>query len=209
MISTIAIASLIALAATGIVIILAIGLSSGFRMEAIHWLAAVLCVAVSTFFISLAVGASKALKAVNQTAETAKALVGGANDVIQGTANSTSSLLSLIPEEYRDQVSSALDEYMAEANEQGYDVQVSGISVQPLANSYIETIRLPLERKLKKATIWSVVVTVVLNLVLLLLLLNAGSKSSNKMRSYSSDDDFLGGDDDLDTLSSSLDDDLI
>ena len=210
MISTIAIALLIALAATGIVIFLAIGLSSGFRMGAIHWLGAALCVLVSTVFIAAAVGASKALKAVNQTATTAKALAGSADNMIQGTTVNPKSLLSLLPEEYREMAGELVDQYMAQNGDQDYQAQAPNVSVKPLTDSYIETLRRPLERKLKSATIWSVVVTVALNLILLLLLLNAGSKASNRMRSYSSSsDDLLGGDDFLGSGNSLDSDDLI
>lgn len=199
MISTLAISLLIALAASAIVIFLAIGLSSGFQMGALHWLGAALCVIVSTVFISAAVGASKALKAVNRTAEQAGMLAQGVDGMVQGatqgaTAN-PKSLLGLIPEEYRDMVGDLVDQYAPGAQEQNFNT-APGVSVKPLADSYIESIRRPLEKKLRSATIWSIVVTVVLNLILLVLLLNAGSKASNKR--YSSDDDFLGSSSDLD-----------
>lgn len=203
MISTLAISLLIALAASAIVIFLAIGLSSGFQMGALHWLGAALCVIVSTVFISAAVGASKALKAVNRTAEQAGMLAQGVDGLVQGatqgatqgTAANPKSLLGLIPEEYRDMVGDLVDQYAPGTQEQNFNT-APGVSVKPLADSYIESIRRPLEKKLRSATIWSIVVTVVLNLILLVLLLNAGSKASNKR--YSSDDDFLGSSSDLD-----------
>lgn len=199
MISTLAISLLIALAASAIVIFLAIGLSSGFQMEALHWLGAALCVIVSTVFISAAVGASKALKAVNRTAEQAGMLAQGVDGMVQGAtqgaAANPKSLLSLIPEEYRDMVGDLVDQYAPGTQEQSYST-APGVSVKPMADYYIESIRRPLEKKLRSATIWSIVVTVVLNLILLVLLLNAGSKASNKR--YSSDDDFLGSSSDLD-----------
>lgn len=200
MISTLAISLLIALAASAIVIFLAIGLSSGFQMGALHWLGAALCVIVSTVFISAAVGASKALKAVNRTAEQAGMLAQGVDGMVQGAtqdaAANPKSLLGLIPEEYRDMVGDLVDQYAPGAQEQNFNT-APGVSVKPLADSYIESIRRPLEKKLRSATIWSIVVTVVLNLILLVLFLNAGSKASNR-RSYSSDDDFLGSSSDLD-----------
>ena len=216
MISTIAISLLIALAASGIVIFLAIGLSSGFQMGALHWLGAALCVIVSTVFISAAVGASKALKAVNRTAESAGVLANSVDGLVQGTTQGATanpkSLLGLIPEEYRDMVEDLVDQYAPGTLDQSQSYSTApGVSVKPMADYYIESIRRPLEKKLRSATIWSIVVTVVLNLILLVLLLNAGSKASNQ-RSYSSDDDFLGSSSDLDLGGGSSrfnDDDLL
>ena len=194
MISTIAIAFLIALAVTGVVIFLAVGLSStSFSMGALHWLGAAFCVVVSTFFITAALGAGKVLKMVNKTAQTAQNIANKADRAVSGRSLS---LKDLIPEEYQGLVDMLPGEAIPE-------VSLPQTAVASTANTYIESVRRPLEKKLRTTTILSIIVTLVLNILLLVLLLNAGSKAA-RSRSYgSSDDDLFGGGSDLDFGSSS------
>lgn len=63
---------LIALAVAAAIILLALGLSRSFRMNVLHWLAVILCVAISTVFLFIAIGSGKAANAVNSIASGAK-----------------------------------------------------------------------------------------------------------------------------------------
>ena len=71
MVSIFSMALLLAIALTGIVTVLFIVLAppSHTRFETIHWIAAILCVVVTSIFFSAAIGAAKASKLVDQTAD--------------------------------------------------------------------------------------------------------------------------------------------
>lgn len=70
MVSIFSIALLLAIAVTGIATVLFIALSTlHVKFEIIHWIAAILCVVVTSIFFSAAIGAAKASKLVNQTAD--------------------------------------------------------------------------------------------------------------------------------------------
>lgn len=203
MIKLIAIALLIALAVTGTVILLVIGLSSTtFRMEILHYLGALLCVVVSTVFITAALGARKALKAVDkvaQSAQTAANALGNAAPAAGGTL-SLESLRSYIPEEYQALVDMLPQEALPEIS---IPSGAAGGAVSATAGQYIEAARAPLAKRLHSAIIWSIVVTLVLNALLFVLLLNAGGKAKSRYSSSSEDLDF---DSDFSSSSSFTDD---
>lgn len=203
MIKLIAIALLIALAVTGTVILLVIGLSSTtFRMEILHYLGALLCVVVSTVFITAALGARKALKAVDkvaQSAQTAANALGNADPAAGGTL-SLESLRSYIPEEYQALVDMLPQEALPEIS---IPSGAAGGAVSATAGQYIEAARAPLAKRLHSAIIWSIVVTLVLNALLFVLLLNAGGKAKSRYSSSSEDLDF---DSDFSSSSSFTDD---
>lgn len=203
MIKLIAIALLIALAVTGTVILLVIGLSSTtFRMEILHYLGALLCVVVSTVFITAALGARKALKAVDkvaQSAQTAANALGNAAPAADGTL-SLESLRSYIPEEYQALVDMLPQEALPEIS---IPSGAAGGAVSATAGQYIEAARAPLAKRLRSAIIWSIVVTLVLNALLFVLLLNAGGKAKSRYSSSSEDLDF---DSDFSSSSSFTDD---
>ncbi len=203
MIKLIAIALLIALAVTGTVILLVIGLSSTtFRMEILHYLGALLCVVVSTVFITAALGARKALKAVDkvaQSAQTAANALGNAAPAAGGTL-SLESLRSYIPEEYQALVDMLPQEALPEIS---IPSGAAGGAVSASAGQYIEAARAPLAKRLRSAIIWSIVVTLVLNALLFVLLLNAGGKAKSRYSSSSEDLDF---DSDFSSSSSFTDD---
>lgn len=203
MIKLIAIALLIALAVTGTVILLVIGLSSTtFRMEILHYLGALLCVVVSTVFITAALGARKALKAVDkvaQSAQTAANALGNAAPAAGGTL-SLESLRSYIPEEYQALVDMLPQEALPEIS---IPSGAAGGAVSATAGQYIEAARAPLSKRLRSAIIWSIVVTLVLNALLFVLLLNAGGKAKSRYSSSSEDLDF---DSDFSSSSSFTDD---
>lgn len=203
MIKLIAIAFLIALAVTGTVILLVIGLSSTtFRMEILHYLGALLCVVVSTVFITAALGARKALKAVDkvaQSAQTAANALGNAAPAAGGTL-SLESLRSYIPEEYQALVDMLPQEALPEIS---IPSGAAGGAVSATAGQYIEAARAPLAKRLRSAIIWSIVVTLVLNALLFVLLLNAGGKAKSRYSSSSEDLDF---DSDFSSSSSFTDD---
>jgi hypothetical protein len=203
MIKLIAIALLIALAVTGTVILLVIGLSSTtFRMEILHYLGALLCVVVSTVFITAALGARKALKAVDkvaQSAQTAANALGNAAPAAGGTL-SLESLRSYIPEEYQALVDMLPQEALPEIS---IPSGATGGAVSATAGQYIEAARAPLAKRLRSAIIWSIVVTLVLNALLFVLLLNAGGKAKSRYSSSSEDLDF---DSDFSSSSSFTDD---
>lgn len=203
MIKLIAIALLIALAVTGTVILLVIGLSSTtFRMEILHYLGALLCVVVSTVFITAALGARKALKAVDkvaQSAQTAANALGNAAPAASGTL-SLESLRSYIPEEYQALVDMLPQEALPEIS---IPSGAAGGAVSATAGQYIEAARAPLAKRLRSAIIWSIVVTLVLNALLFVLLLNAGGKAKSRYSSSSEDLDF---DSDFSSSSSFTDD---
>lgn len=203
MITLIAIALLIALAVTGTVILLVIGLSSTtFRMEILHYLGALLCVVVSTVFITAALGARKALKAVDkvaQSAQTAANALGNAAPAAGGTL-SLESLRSYIPEEYQALVDMLPQEALPEIS---IPSGAAGGAVSATAGQYIEAARAPLAKRLRSAIIWSIVVTLVLNALLFVLLLNAGGKAKSRYSSSSEDLDF---DSDFSSSSSFTDD---
>lgn len=203
MIKLIAIALLIALAVTGTVILLVIGLSSTtFRMEILHYLGALLCVVVSTVFITAALGARKALKAVDkvaQSAQTAANALGNAAPATGGTL-SLESLRSYIPEEYQALVDMLPQEALPEIS---IPSGAAGGAVSASAGQYIEAARAPLAKRLRSAIIWSIVVTLVLNALLFVLLLNAGGKAKSRYSSSSEDLDF---DSDFSSSSSFTDD---
>jgi len=203
MIKLIAIALLIALAVTGTVILLVIGLSSTtFRMEILHYLGALLCVVVSTVFITAALGARKALKAVDkvaQSAQTAANALGNAAPAAGGTL-SLESLRSYIPEEYQALVDMLPQEALPEIS---IPSGAAGGAVSATAGQYIEAARAPLAKRLRSAIIWSIVVTLVLNALLFVLLLNAGGKAKSRYSSSSEDLDF---DSDFSSSSSFTDD---
>lgn len=203
MIKLIAIALLIALAVTGTVILLVIGLSSTtFRMEILHYLGALLCVVVSTVFITAALGARKALKAMDkvaQSAQTAANALGNAAPAAGGTL-SLESLRSYIPEEYQALVDMLPQEALPEIS---IPSGAAGGAVSATAGQYIEAARAPLAKRLRSAIIWSIVVTLVLNALLFVLLLNAGGKAKSRYSSSSEDLDF---DSDFSSSSSFTDD---
>lgn len=203
MIKLIAIALLIALAVTGTVILLVIGLSSTtFRMEILHYLGALLCVVVSTVFITAALGARKALKAVDkvaQSAQTAANALGNAAPAAGGTL-SLESLRNYIPEEYQALVDMLPQEALPEIS---IPSGAAGGAVSATAGQYIEAARAPLAKRLRSAIIWSIVVTLVLNALLFVLLLNAGGKAKSRYSSSSEDLDF---DSDFSSSSSFTDD---
>lgn len=203
MIKLIAIALLIALAVTGTVILLVIGLSSTtFRMEILHYLGALLCVVVSTVFITAALGARKALKAVDkvaQSAQTAANALGNAAPAADGTL-SLESLRSYIPEEYQALVDMLPQEALPEIS---IPSGAAGGAVSATAGQYIEAARAPLAKRLRSAIVWSIVVTLVLNALLFVLLLNAGGKAKSRYSSSSEDLDF---DSDFSSSSSFTDD---
>ena len=203
MIKLIAIALLIALAVTGTVILLVIGLSSTtFRMGILHYLGALLCVVVSTVFITAALGARKALKAVDkvaQSAQTAANALGNAAPAAGGTL-SLESLRSYIPEEYQALVDMLPQEALPEIS---IPSGAAGGAVSATAGQYIEAARAPLAKRLRSAIIWSIVVTLVLNALLFVLLLNAGGKAKSRYSSSSEDLDF---DSDFSSSSSFTDD---
>lgn len=203
MIKLIAIALLIALAVTGTVILLVIGLSSTtFRMEILHYLGALLCVVVSTVFITAALGARKALKAVDkvaQSAQTAANALGNAAPAAGGTL-SLESLRSYIPEEYQALVDMLPQEALPEIS---IPSGAAGGAVSATAGQYIEAARAPLAKRLRSAIVWSIVVTLVLNALLFVLLLNAGGKAKSRYSSSSEDLDF---DSDFSSSSSFTDD---
>ena len=203
MITLIAIALLIALAVTGTVILLVIGLSSTtFRMEILHYLGALLCVVVSTVFITAALGARKALKAVDkvaQSAQTAANALGNAAPAADGTL-SLESLRSYIPEEYQALVDMLPQEALPEIS---IPSGAAGGAVSATAGQYIEAARAPLAKRLRSAIVWSIVVTLVLNALLFVLLLNAGGKAKSRYSSSSEDLDF---DSDFSSSSSFTDD---
>ncbi|MBR0246091.1 MAG: hypothetical protein IJQ61_06455 [Bacteroidales bacterium] len=203
MIKLIAIALLIALAVTGTVILLVIGLSSTtFRMEILHYLGALLCVVVSTVFITAALGARKALKAVDkvaQSAQTAANALGNAAPAAGGTL-SLESLRSYIPEEYQALVDMLPQEALPEIS---IPSGAAGGAVSATAGQYIEAARAPLAKRLRSAIIWSIVVTLVLNALLFVLLLNAGGKAKSR---YSSSSEDLDLDSDFSSSSSFTDD---
>ena len=203
MIKLIAIALLIALAVTGTVILLVIGLSSTtFRMEILHYLGALLCVVVSTVFITAALGARKALKAVDkvaQSAQTAANALGNAAPAAGGTL-SLESLRSYIPEEYQALVDMLPQEALPEIS---IPSGAASGAVSATAGQYIEAARAPLAKRLRSAIIWSIVVTLVLNALLFVLLLNAGGKAKSRYSSSSEDLDF---DSDFSSSSSFTDD---
>lgn len=203
MIKLIAIALLIALAVTGTVILLVIGLSSTtFRMEILHYLGALLCMVVSTVFITAALGARKALKAVDkvaQSAQTAANALGNAAPAAGGTL-SLESLRSYIPEEYQALVDMLPQEALPEIS---IPSGAAGGAVSATAGQYIEAARAPLAKRLRSAIIWSIVVTLVLNALLFVLLLNAGGKAKSRYSSSSEDLDF---DSDFSSSSSFTDD---
>lgn len=203
MIKLIAIALLIALAVTGTVILLVIGLSSTtFRMEILHYLGALLCVVVSTVFITAALGARKALKAVDkvaQSAQTAANALGNAAPAAGGTL-SLESLRSYIPEEYQALVDMLPQEALPEIS---IPSGAAGGAVSTTAGQYIEAARAPLAKRLRSAIIWSIVVTLVLNALLFVLLLNAGGKAKSR---YSSSSEDLDLDSDFSSSSSFTDD---
>lgn len=203
MITLIAIALLIALAVTGTVILLVIGLSSTtFRMEILHYLGALLCVVVSTVFITAALGARKALKAVDkvaQSAQTAANALGNAAPAAGGTL-SLESLRNYIPEEYQALVDMLPQEALPEIS---IPSGAAGGAVSATAGQYIEAARAPLAKRLRSAIIWSIVVTLVLNALLFVLLLNAGGKAKSRYSSSSEDLDF---DSDFSSSSSFTDD---
>lgn len=204
MIKLIAIALLIALAVTGAVILLVIGLSSTtFRMEILHYLGALLCVAVSTVFITAALGARKALKAVDkvaQSAQTAAHALGSNAAPAAGGTLSLESLRSYIPEEYQALVDMLPQEALPEIS---IPSGAAGGAVSATAGQYIEAARAPLAKRLRSAIIWSIVVTLVLNALLFVLLLNAGGKAKSRYSSSSEDLDF---DSDFSSSSSFTDD---
>lgn len=203
MIKLIAIALLIALAVTGTVILLVIGLSSTtFRMEILHYLGALLCVVVSTVFITAALGARKALKAVDkvaQSAQTAANALGNTAPAAGGTL-SLESLRSYIPEEYQALVDMLPQEALPEIS---IPSGAAGGAVSATVGQYIEAARAPLAKRLRSAIIWSIVVTLVLNALLFVLLLNAGGKAKSRYSSSSEDLDF---DSDFSSSSSFTDD---
>lgn len=203
MIKLIAIALLIALAVTGTVILSVIGLSSTtFRMGILHYLGALLCVVVSTVFITAALGARKALKAVDkvaQSAQTAANALGNAAPAAGGTL-SLESLRSYIPEEYQALVDMLPQEALPEIS---IPSGAAGGTVSATAGQYIEAARAPLAKRLRSAIIWSIVVTLVLNALLFVLLLNAGGKAKSRYSSSSEDLDF---DSDFSSSSSFTDD---
>lgn len=203
MIKLIAIALLIALAVTGTVVLLVIGLSSTtFRMEILHYLGALLCVVVSTVFITAALGARKALKAVDkvaQSAQTAANALGNAAPAAGGTL-SLESLRSYIPEEYQALVDMLPQEALPEIS---IPSGAAGGAASATAGQYIEAARAPLAKRLRNAIIWSIVVTLVLNALLFVLLLNAGGKAKSR---YSSSSEDLDLDSDFSSSSSFTDD---
>ena len=78
-------ALLLAIAVTGIVTVLFIALSTPphAKFEIIHWIAAILCVVVTSIFFSAAIGAAKASKLVNQTADIVNNYTGDALGKLQ------------------------------------------------------------------------------------------------------------------------------
>lgn len=72
MVSILSMALLLAIAVTGIVTVLFIILAPSLytRFETGHWIAAILCVIITSLFFSAALGAARASKLVNRTADT-------------------------------------------------------------------------------------------------------------------------------------------
>lgn len=96
MVSIFSMALLLAIAVTGIVTVLFIALStppSYVKFEIIHWIAAILCVVVTSIFFSAAIGAAKASKLVNQTADL----------VNNRTGEALGELQAFLPEELMEQ----------------------------------------------------------------------------------------------------------
>lgn len=84
MVSIFSMALLLAIAVTGIVTVLFIVLTPPYtRIEIIHWIAAILCVVVTSIFFSAAIGAAKASKLVNQTADIVNNYTGDALGKLQ------------------------------------------------------------------------------------------------------------------------------
>ena len=172
------------------------------RQEILHYLGALLCVVVSTVFITAALGARKALKAVDkvaQSAQTAANALGNAAPAAGGTL-SLESLRSYIPEEYQALVDMLPQEALPEIS---IPSGAAGGAVSATAGQYIEAARAPLAKRLRSAIIWSIVVTLVLNALLFVLLLNAGGKAKSRYSSSSEDLDF---DSDFSSSSSFTDD---
>ncbi len=77
-------AFLLALAITGIVIVLFIASSKSVRrFDLIHWTCAVLCVAVTSVFIAGAIGLGKAARQIDRSADVATSLGSGALDLVR------------------------------------------------------------------------------------------------------------------------------
>lgn len=85
MVSIFSIALLLAIAVTGIVTVLFIALYTPphAKFEIIHWIAAIICVVVTSFFFSAAIGAAKASNLVNHTAALVNSRTGEALGELQ------------------------------------------------------------------------------------------------------------------------------
>ena len=167
----------LALAITGIVTVLFIASSRSVRkFELIHWVGAILCVAVTSVFIARTIGLGKAAKQVNHSTYVATTLGSRALDLLRG----------YLPD---NEVTSWLSE-------------VDGNAVPQ-----IESLRAYLHHKFRKALIWSIVVTVLLNLLYLLLLTTA-RRSSGTSSGFGGFDDIDSDITNFGNFDSSLDDDL-
>lgn len=135
----------------------------------------VFCIAITSIFISAAIGAGKAVKQVNDSAKVASAISSGVSDSVNGFLS--------------DNVSSPSKDF------------------KTLAASQIESQRDFLNRKLRNAIIWSVIITAVLNSLYILLLTTAERTSKT---TYTSDgfDDMDSDISNLGNFDSSFDDDL-
>lgn len=176
MVSIIALGILAATATTGVVTALfSITSTPPRKFDLIHWVGAFFCIAITSIFISAAIGAGKAAKQVNDSAKVASAISSGVSDSVNGFLS--------------DNVSSPSKDF------------------KTLAASQIESQRDFLNRKLRNAIIWSVIITAVLNSLYILLLTTAERTSKT---TYTSDgfDDMDSDISNLGNFDSSFDDDL-
>lgn len=175
MVSIIALGILAATAITAVVTILFSITSTPRKFDLIHWVGAFFCIAVTSIFISAAIGAGKAVKQVNDSAKVASAISSGVSDSVNGYLT--------------DKIFSPSKDF------------------KTLAASQIESQRDFLNRKLRNAIIWSVIITAVLNSLYILLLTTAERTSKT---TYTSDgfDDMDSDISNLGNFDSSFDDDL-
>lgn len=177
MVSIIALGILAATAITAVVTILfsITSTSPPRKFDLIHWVGAFFCIAVTSIFISAAIGAGKAVKQVNDSAKVASAISSGVSDSVNGYLT--------------DKIFSPSKDF------------------KTLAASQIESQRDFLNRKLRNAIIWSVIITAVLNSLYILLLTTAERTSKT---TYTSDgfDDMDSDISNLGNFDSSFDDDL-